>query len=298
VVSNAIARACSSSQFYDSKIVATGDGREVTRVQASGLVRVQLQVVSRGLAAHGYTTGGPPDALDLLEDESGGYTGASALPARQLSASSLPPLPSTSNSAAAAATSAELIHATRRILDSAGSVLEASRQSSSLGGALSMPPARRQSSPPPAATGHGAPSFVVPDSYSRTMPQHSAAGPAFSTQQDYYSNNQQYAYPHADDRRSGHLEAMPRPVRRREEGDLLYSGAAGDPSSAFVGPAANERPHRTESLGPAASIDLRSRRDALRAQQAASFDSDSHAPRPRRELSSGPGDLPATGAYY
>ena len=52
-------------QFYDSKIVATGEGREVTRVQAGGLVRVQLQVVSRGLAAHGYATGGPPDALDL-----------------------------------------------------------------------------------------------------------------------------------------------------------------------------------------------------------------------------------------
>ena len=55
------------SQFYDSKIVATSEGREVTRVQAGGLVRVQLQVVSRGMAAHGYTTGGPPDVMDLSD---------------------------------------------------------------------------------------------------------------------------------------------------------------------------------------------------------------------------------------
>ncbi len=94
--------------FYDSKFVARNEGREVVRVRSTGVVRVQLCVVSRrrrargrargraravappasrqprsdarrstqpqlpqatrGMASHGYTTGGPPDAPDLDVD--------------------------------------------------------------------------------------------------------------------------------------------------------------------------------------------------------------------------------------
>ena len=34
----------------------------VTRVQSTGVVRVQINVLTRGMAAHGYTTGGAPDS--------------------------------------------------------------------------------------------------------------------------------------------------------------------------------------------------------------------------------------------
>jgi len=36
----------------------------VTRVRSTGTVRVALQVMTRGMAAHGFSTGGPPDLAD------------------------------------------------------------------------------------------------------------------------------------------------------------------------------------------------------------------------------------------
>jgi hypothetical protein len=51
-------------QFYDSKFVAASEGREVTRVRPTGTVRLTLNVVTRGVAALGYTSGGPIDLAD------------------------------------------------------------------------------------------------------------------------------------------------------------------------------------------------------------------------------------------
>jgi hypothetical protein len=55
-------------EFYDSRFAAANEGREIVRVQSTGVVRVQFNVMSRGMASHGYTTGGPPDAPDAEVD--------------------------------------------------------------------------------------------------------------------------------------------------------------------------------------------------------------------------------------
>lgn len=60
-------------EFYDARFAASSEGREVTRVRSVGTVRVTLQVLSRGMAAHGFSTGGPPDLADA---ESEGERGA------------------------------------------------------------------------------------------------------------------------------------------------------------------------------------------------------------------------------
>jgi B9 domain-containing protein 1 len=52
-------------EFYDSRFAAANEGREVVRVASTGVVRVAFNVMSRGMASHGYGTGGPPDAPDL-----------------------------------------------------------------------------------------------------------------------------------------------------------------------------------------------------------------------------------------
>ncbi|CAM9136453.1 unnamed protein product [Ascophyllum nodosum] len=41
-------------EFFDSKFVARGEGREVTRVKRSGAVKVSLDVMTRGMASFGY----------------------------------------------------------------------------------------------------------------------------------------------------------------------------------------------------------------------------------------------------
>jgi hypothetical protein len=51
-------------QFYDSRFAASSEGREVTRVESTGTVRVTIQVLTRGMASHGFSTGGPPDLAD------------------------------------------------------------------------------------------------------------------------------------------------------------------------------------------------------------------------------------------
>ena len=52
-------------EFYDARFAASGKGREVVRTTSTGLMRVALSVVTKGMASHGYTNGGPPDAPDL-----------------------------------------------------------------------------------------------------------------------------------------------------------------------------------------------------------------------------------------
>lgn len=42
-------------EFFDSKFVCQNEGREVTRVQASGLVRIKLNINTRGMLAAGYS---------------------------------------------------------------------------------------------------------------------------------------------------------------------------------------------------------------------------------------------------
>jgi B9 domain-containing protein 1 len=43
-------------ELYDSKFVAQGEGREVTRVKAGGLVKVVVNVATRGMERMGYAT--------------------------------------------------------------------------------------------------------------------------------------------------------------------------------------------------------------------------------------------------
>ena len=43
-------------EFYDSKFVCQGEGREVTRVQSTGSVRIKLNVLTKGMESVGYST--------------------------------------------------------------------------------------------------------------------------------------------------------------------------------------------------------------------------------------------------
>ena len=43
------------AEFYDSKLVAQSDNREVTRVESTGVVKVNFSVLTRGMAALGYS---------------------------------------------------------------------------------------------------------------------------------------------------------------------------------------------------------------------------------------------------
>ena len=42
------------AEFYDSKFVAQGENREVTRVESTGVVKVKFSVLTRGMEALGY----------------------------------------------------------------------------------------------------------------------------------------------------------------------------------------------------------------------------------------------------
>lgn len=42
-------------EFFDSKFICQNEGREVTRVQSMGKAHVQFNIVTHGMAAHGYT---------------------------------------------------------------------------------------------------------------------------------------------------------------------------------------------------------------------------------------------------
>jgi B9 domain-containing protein 1 len=44
-------------EFFDSKFVCQGDGREVTRVQSTGTVRVKLNITTKNMGAVGYSVG-------------------------------------------------------------------------------------------------------------------------------------------------------------------------------------------------------------------------------------------------
>ena len=45
------------AEFYDAKFVARGEHRDVTRVRATGLVKVQLNVLTKGMRDFGYSVG-------------------------------------------------------------------------------------------------------------------------------------------------------------------------------------------------------------------------------------------------
>ena len=44
-------------EFFDSKFVAQGEGREVTRVQNTGVVKVTLNIMTKGMESFGYNSG-------------------------------------------------------------------------------------------------------------------------------------------------------------------------------------------------------------------------------------------------
>lgn len=41
-------------QFFDSKFVSQGEGREVTRVQRTGSVKLKLNILTKGMLSVGY----------------------------------------------------------------------------------------------------------------------------------------------------------------------------------------------------------------------------------------------------
>ncbi|CAM9290049.1 unnamed protein product [Laminaria digitata] len=43
-------------EFFDSKFVTRGEGREVTRVRRSGMVKVSFDVMTRGITLYGPAT--------------------------------------------------------------------------------------------------------------------------------------------------------------------------------------------------------------------------------------------------
>ena len=75
------------AQFYDASFAAASDGRDVTRVASTGSVSVALHTLSRGMAAHGFSTGGPPDLADVESE------GEEALHAKGLGEASWARLP-------------------------------------------------------------------------------------------------------------------------------------------------------------------------------------------------------------
>eukprot|EP01034_Spumella_vulgaris_P026254 gene26254-32801_t len=44
-------------EFFDSKFVCQGEGREVSRVQSTGRVLLNLNVITKGMQSFGYSTG-------------------------------------------------------------------------------------------------------------------------------------------------------------------------------------------------------------------------------------------------
>lgn len=114
----------SAPEFYDSKFVASGEGREVTRVASTGSVRVTFNVLTRGMAQHGFATGGPADLGDLDLD-GGGSSGAvagllrSTAASRSTAVGALAATAGRSGEAAGrAGSTSEVLAATRRLLAS------------------------------------------------------------------------------------------------------------------------------------------------------------------------------------
>jgi len=54
-------------EFFDSKFVCQGDGREVTRVQGAGVVRLKLNVTTKGMQMVGYTTASSSNQTQLVK---------------------------------------------------------------------------------------------------------------------------------------------------------------------------------------------------------------------------------------
>lgn len=53
-------------EFYDSRSIATSENRDVTRVKPSGVVKVTINVVTRGMKSHGFTDGSIEEYADSL----------------------------------------------------------------------------------------------------------------------------------------------------------------------------------------------------------------------------------------
>jgi hypothetical protein len=130
-------------RFYDARFAASGEGREVVRTASTGVVRVALNAVTRGMAAHGYAGGAPPDANDLNAETAGmtatGTVGTARDAGSAAAASSLPPLPPSSSASASAAGGSALPAASRRLVGAAASVAFSSAASASGAGAPPRP---------------------------------------------------------------------------------------------------------------------------------------------------------------
>jgi len=53
---NAQRNATQQKQFFDTKFVAQGEGREVTRVKNTGVVKVTISIMTKNMESFGYST--------------------------------------------------------------------------------------------------------------------------------------------------------------------------------------------------------------------------------------------------
>jgi len=58
-------------EFFDSKFVAQGEGREVTRVTNTGVVKVTVNIMTKGMESFGYSGGGGGQMTNLNSSQSG-----------------------------------------------------------------------------------------------------------------------------------------------------------------------------------------------------------------------------------
>ena len=142
-------------EFYDARFAAAGKGREVVRTTSTGLMRVSFNVVTKGMASHGYTNGGPPDAPDLDAEAAplgpaGG--GSGALPSLASLAASVRRSTSTGSAGSSAAALSSSSSSAAAAAAAAAAAVSSSSGSSSSGGSSSGGAAGGAS----AATGTGA----------------------------------------------------------------------------------------------------------------------------------------------
>ena len=67
-------------EFFDSKFVAQGEGREVTRVKNTGIVKVTVSIMSKGMEAFGYNSGGGSKSNPAVGGQiGGGFSGGTTV---------------------------------------------------------------------------------------------------------------------------------------------------------------------------------------------------------------------------
>ena len=59
-------------EFFDTKFVAQGEGREVTRVTNTGVVKVTISIMTKGMESFGYSTGGGGTNSNFVTTGGGG----------------------------------------------------------------------------------------------------------------------------------------------------------------------------------------------------------------------------------